>query len=294
MENRFISLDLEKKLQTTQGVLNLKLSKEFNMNEFLVLFGPSGVGKTSILRMIAGLLRPDRGRISFGDEIWFDSEMNINMPAQERNIGYMFQDYALFPNMTVRTQIEFAQSKQDPESVEKILNDFDLKALEHRKPDKLSGGQKQRVALARALAYKPKMLLLDEPLSALDAEMRQSLQANLAKVRERTRCSIVMVSHDLAEVFRLATRVFKLHNGEVIGDGTPDEVFINQSISGKVQLVGQITRIEPQPPMFVLTVVTEQNQIIKVIAFPNDMEGLKLGDRVMVFTKAFNPIIVKI
>ena len=144
---------------------------------------------------------------------------------QQRKVGYMFQDYALFPNMTVRKNIEFAQKIRNAEEVDTLLTHFGLDALQKQYPAKLSGGQKQRVALARALAAKPNLLLLDEPLSALDYEMRLNLQDEILKAHELLNSVTLLVSHDKDEVRKLATTVILLRNGEVTALGKPNEIF---------------------------------------------------------------------
>jgi molybdate transport system ATP-binding protein len=206
----------------------------------------------------------------------------------------MFQDFALFPNMTVEQNIRFAQPEKNEASVNELLGIFGLTEFRSRKPGSLSGGQKQRVALARALARKPQLLLLDEPLSALDAEMRNTLQDEIAKAHQLLGVTTLMVSHDLNEVFRLATQVICLEKGMVTKTGTPEDVFLDNSISGKVQITGQIARIDKQDTIYIVTVISGNNQIIKVIAFDSDLKNLMIGDRVMVFSKAFNPIISKL
>jgi molybdate transport system ATP-binding protein len=206
----------------------------------------------------------------------------------------MFQDYALFPNMTVEQNIQFAQPEKNNSIVNELLTLFGLSEFRKRKPNSLSGGQKQRVALARALARKPQLLLLDEPLSALDAEMRMVLQDEIARAHQLLGVTALMVSHDLNEVFRLASQVLCLENGTIVRSGKPEDVFSDNSISGKVQITGQIARIEKQDTVYIVTVISGGNQLMKVIAFENDLENLKIGDRVMVFSKAFNPIISKL
>ena len=198
---------------------------EIAENELLCLFGHSGAGKTTLLRILAGLFNPDRGFISFNGQVWYDSAKKINLSPQQRNVGYMFQDYALFPNMTVRKNIEFAQKTKNAEEVDTLLSHFGLEALQKQYPAKLSGGQKQRVALARALAAKPNLLLLDEPLSALDYEMRLNLQEEILKAHELLNSVTLLVSHDKDEVSKLATSVILLRNGAIIGQGEPEEVF---------------------------------------------------------------------
>ena len=246
------------------------------------------------MRILAGLVTPDKGLIKFGSTVWFDSENQINIAPQDRNISLMFQDYALFPNMTVEQNIQFAQSEKNQSAVNELVELFGLSEFRKRKPTGLSGGQKQRVALARALARKPQLLLLDEPLSALDAGMRTTLQDEIAQAHQLLRVTTIMVSHDLNEVFRLATQVLCIENGMITRSGKPETVFSDNSISGKVQITGQIARIDKQDTINIVTVISGNNQIIKVIAFDNDLENLKIGDRVMVFSKAFNPIITRL
>ncbi len=294
MENDLIFIDVEKKMLTANGPLKLMIQTSIQMGELVALFGNSGAGKTTLLRILAGLVAPDKGMIRFGNKVWFDSANQVNVAPQKRNISLMFQDFALFPNMTVEQNIRFAQSEKNESLINDLLGIFDLTEFRHRKPNGLSGGQKQRVALARALARKPQLLLLDEPLSALDAQMRNSLQHEIAKAHQLLGVTTLLVSHDLNEVFRLATRVICLENGIITRNGIPDEVFSHNNISGKVQITGQIARIDKQDTLFLVTVIAENNQIIKVIAFENDLEDLKPGDPVIVFSKAFNPMISKL
>jgi molybdate transport system ATP-binding protein len=281
-------------LLTADGKVNLAIRTEIRMGDLVALFGPSGVGKTTLLRILAGLTIPDKGIVKYGRSIWFDAHNKVNISPQRRNISFMFQDYALFPNMTVEQNIQFAQPEKNPKAVNELLSIFGLSELKKRKPNGLSGGQKQRVALARALARKPQLLLLDEPLSSVDAEMRSTLQNEIAQAHELSGITTMMVSHDLNEIFRLATQVLCIENGSIQRNGKPEEVFSDNSVSGKVQITGIIARIEKQDTVNIVTVISGGNQLIKVIAFDNDIEHLFVGDRVMVFSKAFNPIISKL
>ena len=224
-KNNMLKIDIERSMLTSEGKNLLKVDLEIAENELLCLFGHSGAGKTTLLRILAGLFNPDRGFISFNGQVWYDSAKKINLSPQQRNVGYMFQDYALFPNMTVRKNIEFAQKTKNAEEVDTLLSHFGLEALQKQYPAKLSGGQKQRVALARALAAKPNLLLLDEPLSALDYEMRLNLQEEILKAHELLNSVTLLVSHDKDEVRKLATSVILLRNGAIIGQGEPEEVF---------------------------------------------------------------------
>jgi len=220
-----LSISIQHAMLTSEGKTNLDICTEIHGNELLCLFGHSGAGKTTLLRILAGLTKPDKGRIVFNNTVWFDSDKKINIPPQERNVGYMFQDYALFPNMTVEKNIRFAQKIKDNDEVEELMVLFDIDALKDQHPGNLSGGQKQRVALARALAAKPHLLLLDEPLSALDWDMRTSLQQEILKAHELMNSVTLLVSHDITEVFQLASSVIVLKNGIVVKQGKPEDIF---------------------------------------------------------------------
>lgn len=220
-----LEIDIQHAMLTSDGKKTLEVSAKIETQELLCFFGHSGAGKTTLLRILAGLTKPDKGRIVFRDTVWFDSQKKINLPPQQRNVGFMFQDYALFPHMTVEKNIGFAQKKKDEAEVDKLISLFDLQSLKNQKPAKLSGGQKQRVALARALAAKPSVLMLDEPLSALDWDMRVELQDEIIKAHLLLNTITLLVSHDVQEVQKLASSVILLKNGEVVKRGTPKDVF---------------------------------------------------------------------
>lgn len=294
MENDIIHIDVEKRMVTAQGEIQLIVQSQILSRELIALFGPSGAGKTTLLRILAGLVKPDKGRITVGNKVWFDSVSKLNLPPQKRNIGYMFQDYALFPNMTVEENIRFAHPENNRKEVSNLIQTFGLEEFANRKPAGLSGGQKQRVALARAVASKPSLMLLDEPLSALDAEMRVSLQNEILKSHQLFGATTLLVTHDINEVFRLAGKVICLENGKVKSTGSPQKVFSDTSISGKFQLTGQVAKIEKQDIVNIITVITAHHIIVKVVALNSDIESLSEGDHVLVFTKAFNPMIKKI
>ena len=240
MEKNLIDLHLIKNIHTIEGKIKLDIDLAIPEYGFITLFGKSGVGKTTILRMISGLTEPDSGYITVGEESWFNTDSRINIKTQERNIGFVFQDYALFPNMTVEKHLYYAQKQRNVNHVNELLDIFNLEGLKKRKPDTLSGGQKQRTAVARALARKPRILLLDEPLSALDSETRQILQQEIMTAHNNFSATTILVSHDIDEISKLTDRVYVIDNGKIINSGTPDIVFDNKEkgtglpVSGKI------------------------------------------------------------
>ncbi|MEX0289042.1 MAG: ABC transporter ATP-binding protein [Flavobacteriaceae bacterium] len=289
-----IELDISKALQAADGKMNLKLQLVIKEGQLVCLYGPSGVGKTSTLRMLAGLMKPDAGEIIVNGKVWFSADKKINLSPQKRNIGFVFQDYALFPNMSVRQNLEFALKRgADKKRITELIIIMDLKALEDRKPEKLSGGQQQRVAVARALVQQPQVLLLDEPLAALDIRTRLKLQDYIAKLQQEYGVTTVLISHDIGEILKLSDRVFVLESGEIIRQGRPDEVFINTRISGKFKFTGEVLKIEQQEVIFVISVLV-QSELVKVIVQATEGRSLEVGDKVVVASKAFNPVLYKI
>lgn len=220
-----INIDVTRKLFGAGGDLLLKFATKIVPGELITIYGPSGAGKTSVLRMLAGLLKPESGIINYGGQTWFDSSKGIHLRPQDRSIGIVFQDYSLFPNMTVRGNLEFALQKgQSPQIVDELLQLTELSNLSDKKPTILSGGQRQRIAVAMALVRKPKLLLLDEPLSALDSVMQSKLQDYLLQVHEQFKLTTILVSHDINEVIKMSRRVLILEDGVIKKDGPPLEV----------------------------------------------------------------------
>jgi len=212
--------------QRTPNPLHARVSCQSGRT--LALFGASGSGKTSILRAIAGVCRPTRGRISIDGETWFDSERRINLPPQRRSVGYVFQEYALFPHMTVLENVEAAMrhlpAAKRAVRARQLLERVRLAELEERRPAQLSGGQRQRVAVARALAREPQVLLLDEPFSAVDAGARKALYLELAELRRTFARPMVIVTHDFQEVLRFADTVAILDGGKVVAHDTLEQI----------------------------------------------------------------------
>jgi molybdate transport system ATP-binding protein len=243
MEKNLIDLHLIKNIHTIEGKIKLDVSLKIPEHGFVTLFGKSGVGKTTILRMISGLTKPDSGYIKVGNENWFDSSNSVNVKTQERNIGFVFQDYALFPNMTVEEHLFYAQKQREVNHVNELLNIFNLEGLKKRKPDTLSGGQKQRVAVARALARKPRILLLDEPLSALDGETRQILQQEIITAHKSFFATTILVSHDIDEISRLTDKVYVIDNGKIINSGKPEIIFDNNETEKELSVNGKLISV---------------------------------------------------
>ena len=287
-----IQIKVKKRLKGSSNEFLLDVDIHIKNGEFISLFGKSGSGKTTLLRMIAGLTQADEGFIKVNNKLWFSSAEKVNIPPQKRKVGFVFQDYALFPNMTVKENIEFAMEYRDEEFLEELLEITELKELKDRKPNSLSGGQKQRVALARAVARKPEILLLDEPLSALDYETRLKLQEEIEKIHHRFNLTTILVSHDFSEIFRLSDRVFVISEGKILKQGKPTEIFIQEKLSGKVKFSGRVLEIKKEDIVYVVSVLIG-NQIIRVVATEEEINGLKVGDNVIVATKAFNPFILK-
>ncbi len=287
-----IEMNIKKNLQSPDGTMTLNLNEVFDKGEFIALYGPSGAGKTSTLQLLAGLMKPDEGFIKVNGNYWHNNSKTL--PLQERNVAYMFQDYALFPNMTVRENIQFASKPNGtPSLANDLIKQMQLNELADKRPTSLSGGQKQRVALARAMAQEPDILLLDEPLSALDTSTRLALQNHIAEFHHSLELTTIMISHDISEIVKLADRVLKLDNGNSIGSGNPVDVFMQKELSGKFKFTGEVINIQQQGFLYIVTVLI-QNNPIKVIAQKTEVEELVIGEKVVVASKAFNPIIYKL
>ncbi|MFI5251939.1 MAG: sulfate/molybdate ABC transporter ATP-binding protein [Bacteroidota bacterium] len=289
-----ISFNVHKRLYATSGSLEMNLSFDMQEGELVTFFGKSGAGKTTFLKIIAGLIEPDDGAIIVNGEQWFDKSLNINLPPQNRKVGFVFQEYALFQNMTVEENIVFAlDNRKEKSFLDSLIRLIDLDEIRHRRPSTLSGGQAQRVALARAIAREPALLLLDEPLSAIDRDTRLKLQDQILKIHQQFHIATILVSHDLGEIFKLSNRVIKIDNGKLIASGKPIEIFLDKKMSSKFRFTGEVLEIEKNDMVYVITVLIG-NDIVKVIASEQEIVDLHPGDRVVVGSKAFNPILMKI
>ncbi len=214
------------------------------------IIGPSGCGKTTLLRCLAGLERPQHGLIQLGDQSWFDAEKRLCLSPQERDVGFLFQDYALFPHLTVAANIGFGRSDLPKAArqaeVIQLLERFELKGLANRYPHQISGGQQQRVALARALIRRPRILLLDEPLAALDTWLRAGIRMELRRLLQTFQIPVLLVTHDPEDALTLADHVVVMNAGCVIQNGTIGDVIANPTTSLVSEFFGQ--RAKPNTP----------------------------------------------
>lgn len=281
-----ITIDINKKLHGSNGEMDLEVDLTIKEGDFLALAGQSGSGKTTLLRILAGL-ENSNGTVKVGDEVWQDEQ--VSLATQKRGIGFVFQDYALFPNMTVLENLLFA--KKDEKLADHLLEMTELSELKYRLPNTLSGGQKQRVSLCRAMMNRPKLLLMDEPLSALDPGMRTKLQNEILTLHKEFGTTTIMVSHDPSEIYRLANRVVVLDHGQIINEGTPKDVLLKTSGSQKFSFEGELLDIVKVDVIYVAIVAIGQ-QLVEVVVDGTQAKNLTIGNSVAVSTKAFAPIIV--
>jgi molybdate transport system ATP-binding protein len=277
-------LSLQKKLHSADGQLLLDVNCEIEDGAFISLYGPSGAGKTSLLRMLAGFMQPDVGVIKVNGEVWFDSKNKINIVPQKRMTGFVFQDYALFPNMNVEENILFGLPKTGSRQiVEELLELTGLSGLRQKKIQVLSGGQQQRVALARALARKPKLLLLDEPLSAIDNEMRSNLQQTLLSIHSHYKVTAIIVSHDINEIVKLTSKTIHLQNGKIRQLASPVEIFMNElQDEGKLNAVFLSLETSGNQSHALILV---GDQVLKIACSREDANDLQKGDEIVVAFK---------
>jgi iron(III) transport system ATP-binding protein len=210
-------------------ILN-NLSFKVNDGEFVSFLGPSGCGKTTSLRMIAGLEKNDAGEISIGEELISSPEKEILVPTRERNLGMVFQSYAIWPHMTIFENVAFPlrmkklDNQEIKKKVEEALEIVELKGFSERFPNTLSGGQQQRVALARGLVARPKVLLLDEPLSNLDAKLREKMRKDIRQIQQHFKITCIYVTHDQVEAFSMSDRIMIMEKGNILQYATPTEI----------------------------------------------------------------------
>ena len=281
-----IDFSLQKTLKSAEGRLELDVSARVENGQFISLYGVSGSGKTSLLRMLAGLMRPDNGFIAVNGTTWFDAAKKIDIAPQHRQIGFVFQDYALFPNMNVRENIAFGLGRNEARHiVDELLELTGLTRLAGGKVQSLSGGQQQRVALARAIARRPSILLLDEPLSAVDNAMRVQLQDTLSEIHRRFALTTILVSHNEQEIIRLSDTVFRLEQGRFQQQATPAEFFLQRR--GSSVLTGNVVSVEENGNLVILL----DNRMLRVDA---GRQVFDINDRVVLYCNKGVPLIRKL
>ncbi|MDD3056031.1 MAG: ATP-binding cassette domain-containing protein [Aliarcobacter sp.] len=280
-----IKIDINKKLYGANGEMDLNINLEIKQGEFLALTGFSGSGKTTLLRILAGL-EEAKGTINIDNDIWLNNKFSL--APQKRNIGFVFQDYALFPNFSVLDNLLYVN--KDKELAHYLLKMTELEELKNRFPQTLSGGQKQRISLCRALMNRPKILLLDEPLSALDPDMRTKLQNEILTLHKEFGTTTIMVSHDSSEIYRLANRIVVLNYGQIINDGIPKHILLKTKGSQKFSFEGELLDIVKVDVIYV-AIVSIGQQLVEVVVSKDEVINLEIGQRVTLSTKAFSPTI---
>ncbi|MGG7048637.1 MULTISPECIES: ABC transporter ATP-binding protein [unclassified Campylobacter] len=286
-----IDIDIKKRLNGANGEFILDVKMQILKGEFVCIYGKSGSGKTTLLRILAGFETPESGKILAFNKSFFDTQKHINLTPQSRNVGFLFQDYALFENMNVYKNLLFA--KNDKKFADELLEMMQISALKNARIAELSGGQKQRVALARAIMRRPEILLLDEPLSALDNAMREHLQGFLLALHEKFKMSIILVSHDVSEIYKLCSKVFVLENGTITDIATPKEIFLKQSGSKKLAFNAKVLEILHRDAAWIALVLV-QNQLCRVVLSENEARNLSQGDDALLSVKAFGANLTKI
>ena len=280
-----IKIDINKNLHGSIGDINLDINIEIKENDFIALSGKSGSGKTTLLRILAGL-EDVEGVIEVNNQIWLNNK--INLPPQKREIGFVFQDYALFPNMTVENNLLFVN--KDKELAKNLLDITELTELKKRLPNTLSGGQKQRVSLCRALMNRPTLLLMDEPLSALDPYMRTKLQNEILILHKKFNTTTIMVSHDQSEIYKLSNRVIVLNQGKIIDDGLTKDILLKTEGIGKFSFKGEILD-KKKLDIIYIAIISIGQQIVEVIINKEEFENLKIGSIINLNSQAFNSIL---
>ncbi|MCT7573341.1 ABC transporter ATP-binding protein [Aliarcobacter butzleri] len=278
-----IEIKINKPLHGSNGTMNLDIDLNINKGEFVALSGLSGSGKTTLLRILAGLENAT-GTLKIDNEYWLNKKYSKD--SQKRDIGFVFQDYALFPNFTVLQNLLYV--KKDKELAKHLLDMTDMYELKDRYPNSLSGGQKQRVSLCRALMNKPKLLLMDEPLSALDPQMRTKLQNEILTLHKEFNTTTIMVSHDPSEMYRLASRVLVLDYGKIVNDGLPKDILLKTKGSQKFSFEGELLDIV-RVDVIDIAIISIGQQLVEIVLTKEESKTLKIGQKVNVSTKAFTP-----
>ncbi len=289
-----ITFKTSKELNAATGKIMLDVDLEIKKGEFIALYGPSGSGKTTLLRILSGLDKPDLGYIKTDNHVWLDIENKINVIPQKRNIGFVFQHYALFPNMTVRENLLYAlPQKHNEKIIEELLELMELSQLQHQDINILSGGQKQRVALARSLVQQAEILLLDEPFAALDNARRSKIQDYILKIHQQLNLTTILVSHDISEIYKMADTVLVIENGKIIKEGSPQEVFTNKKTSENIEVIAEILEIKKMGSNCIISILIGKT-ITEISKSENEVKELRLGDKISISLQSYQATINKL
>lgn len=263
------------------------------MGKIIGVFGPSGAGKSSLLRLLSGLEKADNGFIKINNEVWLDTNKKTFLKPQQRATGYLFQSYSLFPNMTVMENVSFAAEKETPfAKLEELLVATQLIEKKDQYPNSLSGGEQQRVALARALIRRPSLLLLDEPLAALDETIRTSLQSYILALHKRFQPTTLLVSHDREELAKLCNLVIEMDKGKIIQTITPDRLFGDAQTIDLTSGNYRVLTLMRREDQLIVEIVTGK-QKIKLALDSASWPELKSGDNIQLTSTNFNLLSTK-
>jgi molybdate transport system ATP-binding protein len=290
-----IRVDVRKMLSLATGEAHLEAAFALVPGSFTTLHGPSGAGKTTLLKILAGLVRPDAGTVTVGEEIWLDTRRQVWVPPQRRAVGLVFQDYALFPNLTVRENVAFGlDDKKHAGRVADLLERTGLTGLAHRRPATLSGGQQQRVALARTLVRQPKLLLLDEPFAALDLSTKTTLRNELLAFHRQLGLTTILVSHDPVEIYQLPDYVLELDHGRLVRQGAPQAMSGAGGSPDGIECYGRVLSVTATGGERLVRVQTDAQGVVAGTLPAAEAGNLAVGDRVRLSARLLELRIAKV
>jgi molybdate transport system ATP-binding protein len=290
-----IRVDVRKKLSLATGEAHLEAAFALEPGAFVTLHGPSGAGKTTLLKILAGLVQPETGTVTVGDETWLDTRRKLSVPPQRRAVGLVFQDYALFPNLTVRENVAFGLD--DPKHrgrVTDLLERTGLAGMANRMPATLSGGQQQRVALARTLVRQPKLLLLDEPFAALDAATKSTLRNELLAFHRQFGLTTILVSHDPVEIYQLPDYQLEMDHGRLVRQGFPRDLAGAAAQPGEIELPGRVLSVTGMGQQYLVRVQTDAQQVVAVVVLAEEARGLAVGDAIRLTARLLDARIARV